>query len=120
MNVRLHHAVLGESNGERIMQVAQGGQGFGGFSHIVSDSPVPDGRSADFEDITTMRLDDVLPSDSDIAIVQLDVEGFEEPALKGALKTIARCRPISHIFLAAISKRAQYAAMQSSGSGPPR
>jgi hypothetical protein len=34
------------------------------------------------------------PIRSDIGIVQLDVEGFEEPALKGPQKTIARYRPI--------------------------
>lgn len=93
-NVRLRHAALGESNGRRIMQVAQGGHAFGGFSRIVGDSSVPEGRSADFENVTTVRLDDVLAGDSDIGILQLDVEGFEEPTLKGALHTIARCRPI--------------------------
>ena len=29
-----------------------------------------------------------------VSIIQLDVEGFEQPALKGAMTTIARCRPI--------------------------
>jgi len=67
-NVRLRHVALGESNSESGMQIAQGGQAFGGFSHIAGGSSVPEGRSADFEDITTMRLDDVLPSDSDIGI----------------------------------------------------
>jgi FkbM family methyltransferase len=93
-NVRLHHAALGESNSERLMQVAQNGHALGGLSHIVASSSAPDGRGGDFEDITTVRLDDVLPPDADVGIVQLDVEGFEEPALKGALQTITRCRPI--------------------------
>jgi len=29
-----------------------------------------------------------------VAVVQLDVEGFEEPALEGGLRTISRCRPV--------------------------
>jgi FkbM family methyltransferase len=93
-NVHLHHAALGASNSDRVMQVARDGEAFGGISHLVADAFVPEDRSGDFEAITLVRLDDALPSDSDIGIVQLDVEGFEEPALKGALKTIARCRPI--------------------------
>jgi len=36
----------------------------------------------------------VLPSDRHIAIIELDVEGFEKPALAGALETIKRCKPI--------------------------
>jgi hypothetical protein len=40
-----------------------------------------------------VRLDDVLPQGADISVLQLDVEGYEGPALKGALATITRCRP---------------------------
>jgi hypothetical protein len=29
-----------------------------------------------------------------VSIIQLDVEGFEQPALMGAMETIKRCKPI--------------------------
>jgi FkbM family methyltransferase len=87
-NVRLHHAALGDVYSTRQMQTAWNGQALGGASRIT------DGHGADYEDITTVPLDDVLPEQADIGVLQLDVEGFEEPALTGALQTIARCRPI--------------------------
>lgn len=41
-----------------------------------------------------VSLDEIIPPDRQISIVQLDVEGHEEQALKGAMKLIERCRPI--------------------------
>lgn len=41
-----------------------------------------------------VSLDEIIPPDRHISIVQLDVEGHEEQALKGARKLIERCRPI--------------------------
>jgi len=86
-NVALRHAALSDASGTLTMQTAWNGQALGGASRIV------DGRGAGFEAITAMRLDDVLPPESDIGVLQLDVEGFEEPALRGGLGMIARCRP---------------------------
>src|SRR5213082_2315512 len=37
---------------------------------------------------------DYLCRTSEIGIIHLDVEGYETPALEGALETIRRCRPI--------------------------
>lgn len=34
---------------------------------------------------------------SDICLMKIDVEGFEEEVLRGAVNTIARCRPIMYI-----------------------
>jgi FkbM family methyltransferase len=90
-NIRLQHAALGDVSSTRQMQTAQAGVALGGMSCITDAAQDPVG---DYEDVTTVRLDDVLPETSDIGVLQLDVEGFEEPALKGALDTIARCRPI--------------------------
>lgn len=76
------------------MQTALAGVALGGMSRITDTSFTPTDRPEDYEDVTTVRLDDVLPQDADVGILQLDVEGFEEPALTGALGTIARCRTI--------------------------
>jgi FkbM family methyltransferase len=93
-NVRLQHAALGDVNSKRAMQTALAGVALGGMSRITDTSFTPTDRPEDYEDVTTVRLDDVLSQDADVGILQLDVEGFEEPALTGALGTIARCRPI--------------------------
>lgn len=42
--------------------------------------------------VPTFRIDDLGLVDLDA--IFLDVEGFEIPALQGAVKTIARCRPV--------------------------
>lgn len=87
-NVRLHHAALGDAAAVRYLQTVHDGYVLGGMSRIV-DTPV-----GVVEDVDAMRLDAVLPADADIAVLQLDVEGSEHPALAGALSTIERCRPI--------------------------
>jgi FkbM family methyltransferase len=94
-NVQLQHAALGDVNSKRAMQIAMAGVALGGMSRIPETPFTPtDHHPGDYEDVTTVRLDDVLPHEADVGILQLDVEGFEGPALMGALGTIARCRPI--------------------------
>jgi hypothetical protein len=44
--------------------------------------------------MTTDDRTDVLPPAADVGVLQLDVEGFEEPALRGAMGTITRCLPL--------------------------
>ncbi len=41
-----------------------------------------------------LPIDEAVPADRQVSILQLDVEGHEQPALAGALATIRRCRPI--------------------------
>jgi FkbM family methyltransferase len=42
------------------------------------------------------RLDDLVRGD-DVAMIKVDVEGFELAALAGAVDTLARCRPILYV-----------------------
>ena len=44
--------------------------------------------------VEVVAVDEVIPSERKISIIQLDVEGFEKPALAGALKSIRRWKPI--------------------------
>jgi hypothetical protein len=44
--------------------------------------------------VNVVRIDDVIPADRDVSIIQLDVEGYEKEALIGAIQTIKRCLPI--------------------------
>jgi FkbM family methyltransferase len=64
-------------------QVRRGGPGEAheGITHIAGPGPVP-----------TLRLDDLALPVCDL--LQLDLEGWELYALKGAADTVARCRPV--------------------------
>jgi hypothetical protein len=44
--------------------------------------------------VVTVTIDDLVPADCTVSIIQLDVEGHERQALAGALQTIRRCLPI--------------------------
>jgi FkbM family methyltransferase len=92
-NVELTHAGLGAENGPVHMMVSdEGGRSLGGASRVVES--VDGGHSGHFAKVNIVRIDDVVPPDRRIAILQLDVEGFEKPALTGAASTIKRNKPI--------------------------
>lgn len=44
--------------------------------------------------VTISMLDSILPHDSNIALIKIDVEGFECEVLRGATETIRRCKPV--------------------------
>jgi FkbM family methyltransferase len=48
------------------------------------------------EEITVQvcRLDDVIPADTHVRFIKIDVEGAELQVLRGGLNTIQRCRPL--------------------------
>lgn len=102
-NVELRNAGLGESSSTSFLQTTNArGRALGGTSRIVSTVvPGTTGESVD-----VVAIDDVVPPDRTVGILQLDVEGYERQALTGAFATIRRCRPIlvleqqpSHTFL---------------------
>lgn len=74
--------------------------GWCGMSHkgLGSHKVIADGTT-----IRTLALDALNLTDLDL--LQLDVEGHEGPALKGAEATIARCRPIIHVELRDLDQR---------------
>ncbi|HEX3653268.1 MAG TPA: FkbM family methyltransferase [Rhizomicrobium sp.] len=90
-NVRLMNAALGAESGTMLLQVGgPGGSGFGGGSRLVrSQSP-----GAVCEEAKIVAVDETVPSDRQVSILQLDVEGSEQHAIAGALATIRRCMPI--------------------------
>lgn len=90
-NVNLLKFGLGEnSSTEFLNTVDKKGKDLGGSSSIGEKSE----SKGIWEEINIVSIDDTIPQNRKISILQLDVEGFEEQALKGALKTIKRCRPI--------------------------
>jgi FkbM family methyltransferase len=91
-NVKLFNSGLGESAAIMKMRVRSAGKSLGGASSIIGDpSLVP---TQDIIDVPIRRIDDVVPRSRKISLLQLDVEGFEQFAIAGAVETIATWRPI--------------------------
>ena len=89
INVNLFQVGLGEIKSEQKLQIeTEEGRRLGGASRII------DSENGKFVPIIIETLDSIIPEDRDISILQLDLEGFEIPALKGAINTIKRCKPI--------------------------
>ncbi len=88
-NVHLHHAGLGSKKGVLAMVTTdKQGAALGGGSRIAV------GNRQNTVPVNILCIDDVIPENRQVSVIQLDVEGQELPALQGAIKTIARCRPI--------------------------
>jgi FkbM family methyltransferase len=78
-------------------------KGTTGFNYVVED-PAYSGirkRKYDREDVTireinveTDLLDHLIPEEERIRFMKIDVEGAEFGVLRGAVKTIRRCRPV--------------------------
>jgi hypothetical protein len=58
---------------------------------VDQTGPVDDGG---IDSVDLVTIDESLPATADIGILQLDVEGYEEFALRGGIGTIRRCLPI--------------------------
>lgn len=45
-------------------------------------------------EVQAVALDDLLADEAQVSLVKLDLEGWEAPALRGALRTLSRLRPL--------------------------
>jgi FkbM family methyltransferase len=91
-NVTLQNAGLGESAAIlRLRTLDENGVSLGGKSRMVS---VEEFNALTDQEVEIMAIDDTIESGRPVSIVQLDVEGHEQAALSGALRTIRRCLPI--------------------------
>lgn len=89
-NVKLMNAGLGaQASASKMLVETEDGKSMGGGSTILKEN-----RRGKTIDVQLVRIDDVVSSDRQVAIIQLDVEGYEKEALCGALETISRCKPI--------------------------
>jgi FkbM family methyltransferase len=107
-NVEIRNAGLGAAPERMSMMVADDfGRALGGASRFRQSEALDNSvifpwhqASSDselrehFAEAEVVCLDQVLPADARISIIQLDVEGYEQPALMGAMGTIRRCKPI--------------------------
>lgn len=90
-NVVLTNAGLGVREERALLQtVNRAGLAIGGSGHLV-DAPEGVGTT---EEVQLLAIDETVGLDRWVAVLQLDVEGHEEPALAGAMGTIERCRPL--------------------------
>lgn len=85
-NVELRHGALGAETGETTLRTLdKDGLPLGGATFVAAAG---DAR------VAQLRLDEVIPPDRRVNLIQLDVEGAEGAALAGARQLIARCRPL--------------------------
>jgi FkbM family methyltransferase len=66
-----------------------------GSTRVISENDNGNGLSgaaSDVTEISTTSIDEDLP-DATVTIIKMDIEGAEIEALRGAMKTITRCRP---------------------------
>lgn len=93
-NVRLINAALGEKGGTCSLVTSDAdGRALGELSYVAADQ----GSSPDRGNTVTTQIvsiDEVVPHDSVISVLHLDIEGYETNALAGALATIRRNRPL--------------------------
>jgi FkbM family methyltransferase len=89
--VELTNAGLGAGESAATMAVCdRRGRGLGGMSRLL-EGP---GEDSGVVTVQVVAIDDVVPEDRHVSMLQLDVEGHEGPALQGAMGTIERCRPV--------------------------
>ncbi len=89
-DVELFNVGLGSSPYKASMLVGtESGKRLGGRSKIIS-APKP----GIINEVKIETIDNMVPENRVVSIIQLDVEGFEKDALTGALKTIERCKPM--------------------------
>lgn len=90
-NVRLVHAGLGcQRDTLRIQTTDASGRSLGGGSRIKSEADY----ACESESVNIVTIDEIIPSNRNVGILQLDVEGYEKEALIGAIRTIKRCLPV--------------------------
>jgi FkbM family methyltransferase len=92
-NVTLSNAGLGASGGSALLATGdREGVALGGASRVITDPA----RARWFasEQVELVTIDDAVGEERRVAAIQLDVEGHEQEALAGALRTIERCRPL--------------------------
>ncbi len=90
VNVNLHPVAVGAHDAVMPLQVSRrNGKPLGGMSRLVDST-----ASGLTVDVPVRRLDDVVTPDRAVSVIQLDVEGFEWPALLGAQRIVTEHRPV--------------------------
>lgn len=92
-NCRLIRGGLGADSSSLTMKTHDDkGVPLGGGSRLVEERAGSD--RARFDEIEIHTIDSHIGAKTPVGLIQLDIEGHEMAALKGARDTIARCRPL--------------------------
>lgn len=92
-NVRLAHGALDAHSGSALLATkSDDGRALGGESYLVEEGDLPPEDRT--EKVPLVSIDQVIPDDRKVGVIQLDVEGHEGQALEGAVGVIQRCRPL--------------------------
>lgn len=90
-NVSLFHAALGQKQGTAVLKtLGTLGEALGGSSEIVDREDAPPGH----ETVPVVALDDIVGRKRNVTVLHLDVEGYEQRALRGARKVIKHWLPL--------------------------
>jgi FkbM family methyltransferase len=89
-SVRLYNAAAGQTSGTASFNHVLARPEMSGFLRRGGLTEADDVRSID---VDVVALDDVIPADQTVDFVKVDVEGAELLVFRGALATLARCRP---------------------------
>jgi len=101
-NVTLTNAGLGAREGIGSLCISLDGEAHGGASRLVEEKAAGEV----YEAVPIVALDDMIPQDRHISVLQLDVEEYEQQALEGALSLLKRCRPL--VVLETLPKSAEW------------
>lgn len=96
-NVVLTRAALAAEDGgtARLATVNRFGKPMAGGSRVLKDQQAAaSGEGPQTELVDLVSVDATVGDERPVAAIQLDVEGHEQEALSGALRTIERCRPV--------------------------
>lgn len=89
-NVELINAGLGNEKQQKHLQIKDTkGKHIGGASTVVNEE-----KKGHTQTIEIVCIDDIIPASKKVSLIQLDVEGYELNALKGAINTIKLNLPI--------------------------
>lgn len=88
-NVTLQNCAVSNQNSEILFRTHDAlGQPMGGHSHFVTE------KSDGVVSVQAVRIDESVPLDRPVSILQLDIEGHEQAALRGARGIINKWGPI--------------------------
>jgi FkbM family methyltransferase len=95
-----HQVALGEQSGQIEIALVDynqpgmfGGLSVGCRSYPPEQDKCPPFKVIGWEPVRVVALDDCLDVAQPVSFIKMDIEGSEERALRGAVKTIARWRP---------------------------